>query len=219
MTTLPTPYAPSYTTDPADDDTLRMPLPTTHRTVDPHADRYIQPGADHTVDQHVNQYADHYAQPDADPTADRDTGRRPAGPALDATRLWTGGLATAAVAALVGLVGTLVIRVLFEYAPVGTAATHAFTTSNAGLMCLFAAVAALAATGVAHLLIVSTPDPLSYLGWIIGLSTAAAVVLPLLGGIPMAAAISIAVVNLVIGLAIGSLVIGTAMSARRPAAR
>ena len=120
---------------------------------------------------------------------------------------------------LVGLVGTLVIRVLFEYAPVGTAAAHAFSTTNAGLLCLFAGVAALAATGVAHLLIVSTPDPLSYLGWIIGLSTAAAVVLPLLGGVPLAAAIAIAVVNLVIGLAIGSLVIGTAMAARRPATR
>jgi hypothetical protein len=144
---------------------------------------------------------------------------RPATPVLDATRLWAGGVATAAVAALVGLVGTLVIRVLFEYAPVGTAAAHAFSTTNAGLLCLFAGVAALAATGVAHLLIVSTPDPLSYLGWIIGLSTAAAVVLPLLGGVPLAAAIAIAVVNLVIGLAIGSLVIGTAMAARRPATR
>ena len=47
--------------------------------------------------------------------------------------------------------------------------------------------------------IVSTPDPLSYLGWIIGLSTAAAVVVPLLGGLPMAAAVAIAIVNLVIG--------------------
>ena len=65
----------------------------------------------------------------------------------------------------------------------------------------------------------STPDPLSYLGWIIGLSTAAAVVLPLLGGIPMVAAIALAVINLVIGLAIGSLVIGTAIAARRPTTR
>ena len=79
--------------------------------------------------------------------------------------------------------------------------------SRAGL---FAAVAALAATGIAHLLVVSTPDPLSYLGWIIGLSTAAAVVVPLIGGLPMAAAIAIAVINLVIGLAIGSLVVGAA---------
>jgi hypothetical protein len=180
MTTLTSPYYNTYAT--ADDDTLRMPLPT----------------ADHT---------------------DRTLSRRPTTPVLDATRLWTGGLATAAVAALVGLVGTLIIRVLVHYAPVGTAAAHALTSTNAGLLCLFAAVAALAATGVAHLLMVSTPDPLSYLGWIIGLSTAAAVVVPLLGGIPMAAAVALAVVNLVIGLAIGSLVVGAASAAYRPVAR
>lgn len=140
-------------------------------------------------------------------------------PVLDATRLWTGGLATAAVAALVALVGTLVIRVLVAFAPVGTSTAHAIAGGNAGLLCLFAALAALAATGVAHLLIVSTPDPLSYLGWIIGLSTAAAVVVPLLGGLPIAAAIAIAIVNLVTGLAIGSLIVGAAGAAYRPAAR
>ena len=102
------------------------------------------------------------------------------------------------------------IRVLFEYAPVGASADPRVRHANAGLLCLFAAVAALAATGIAHLLTVSTPDPLSYLGWIIGLSTAAAVVVPLIGGLPMAAAVAIAIVNLVIGLAIGSLVVGTA---------
>ena len=186
MTTLTTPYSPSYSTySTADDDTVRLSLPT-HPTADSRPVEY------------------------------RSTDRRPG---LDATRLWTGGLATAAVAALVGLVGTLVIRVLFEYAPVGASATHAFSTANAGLLCLFAAVAALAATGIAHLLVVSTPDPLSYLGWIIGLSTAAAVVVPLIGGLPMAAAIAIAVVNLVIGLAIGSLVVGAAAAAYRPTTR
>ena len=191
MTTLTTPYSPSYTTySTADDDTVRLPL-VTHPSTDAR-----------TSEHRAAEYR----------TADRR-------PVLDATRLWTGGLATAAVAALVGLVGTLVIRVLFEYAPVGTSAAHAFSTTNAGLLCLFAAVAALAATGVAHLLTVSTPDPLSYLGWIIGLSTAAAVVVPLIGGLPMAAAIAVAVVNLVIGLAIGSLVVGAAAAAYRPTAR
>ena len=80
----------------ADDDTLRMPLPTT----DPPPHR----------------------PPPSAPAVDR--------PRLDANRLWTGGLATAAVAALAGLVGTLVIRVLFQYAPVGTAAAHAFTDTQ-----------------------------------------------------------------------------------------
>ena len=181
--------------------TLTNPYYTTYPTADTDTVRMPLPTTDHT---------DH---------TDHTTATRPTGLVLNATRLWTGGLATAAVAALVGLVGTLVIQVLFHYAPVGTAAAHALTSSNAGLICLFAAVAALAATGIAHLLIVSTPDPLSYLGWIIGLSTAAAVVLPLLGGIPMAAAVALAVINLVTGLAIGSLVIGTAIAARRPTTR
>jgi len=188
-TEMTTLTSPSYNTYPtADTDTVRMPLPTVDRPVD-----------------HIVDHTDHTAAP------------RPTGLVLNATRLWTGGLATAAVAALVGLVGTLMIRVLFEFAPVGATAAHALTSTDAGLLCLFAAVAALAATGVAHLLIVSTPDPLSYLGWIIGLSTAAAVIVPLLGGMPLAAAIALAVINLVIGLAIGSLVVGAAGAAYRPA--
>jgi hypothetical protein len=193
MTTMSTPYAttaPSYST--SDDDTVRLPLVTT----DPRPAEY--------------RALDHRAL-DTRPADHR--------PVLDATRLWTGGLATAAVAALVALVGTLVIRVFVAFAPVGTSTAHAIAGGNAGLLCLFAALAALAATGVAHLLIVSTPDPLSYLGWIIGLSTAAAVVVPLLGGLPMAAAVAIAIVNLVIGLAIGSLIVGAAAAAYRPAAR
>ncbi len=138
----------------------------------------------------------------------------PAAPALDATKLWTGGLATAAVAALVALVGTLVLRVVFEIVPGAATTAHAFGSAETGMLCLVAAAAALAATGVAHLLLVSTPQPLSYLGWILGLSTAAAVVLPLLGSLPAVAAGAAAVLNLVIGLAIGSLVLGAASAAR-----
>jgi hypothetical protein len=147
----------------------------------------------------------------ARPTANR----RPDGLVVDATGLWTGGLATAAVAALVGLVGTLVVRVLFQLAPVATQTVHSFDPAGAGMLCLLAAVAALAATGIAHLLLVSTPEPLVYLGWIVGLATATTTVLPLLSGLPMVAAIAAAVVNLVIGLAIGSLVVGAAGSALR----
>jgi hypothetical protein len=141
---------------------------------------------------------------------------RPTGPVLDAPRLWTGGLATAVVAALVALVGTLVGQVLFRIAPVSTLTTHTVDATATGVLCLLAAAAALAATGVAHLLLVSTPNPLGYLSWIIGLSTAAAVVLPLIGTLPIAAAAATAVVHLVIGLAIGSLVVGTAATVRRP---
>ena len=150
------------------------------------------------------------------PRASKSYDHRPTGPVLDAPRLWTGGLATAVVAALVALVGTLVVQVLFRVAPVSTLTTHTVDTTATGMLCLLAAAAALAATGVAHLLLVSTPNPLGYLGWIIGLSTAATVVLPLIGTLPIAAAAATGVVHLVIGLAIGSLVVGTAATVRRP---
>lgn len=47
-----------------------------------------------------------------------DLRRRP----IDTTRLWSGGLATAVVAALIGLVGVLIVRAVFRvalHAPAG----------------------------------------------------------------------------------------------------
>jgi hypothetical protein len=56
---------------------------------------------------------------------------------------------------------------------------------------------------------------MAYLGWIVGLATAAAAVLPLTTGAALAAAAAEGVLNLVIGLAIGSLVTGAAFAATR----
>jgi hypothetical protein len=123
--------------------------------------------------------------------------RQPATPVLDATRLWAGGLASAVVAALVGLVGTLVVRVLAANVPDAPHAA-AFGTQPTMMLCLVAAGAALAATGLAHVLMVSTPRPFAYLGWIVGLATAAATVLPLAGGAPLAVAAASGAINLVI---------------------
>jgi hypothetical protein len=138
-------------------------------------------------------------------------------PVLDAPRLWTGGLATAVVAALIGLVGVLVLRVLATNLPQIPLAAGLHTSSAAVLLCTIAAIAALVATGLAHLLLVSTPRPMAYLGWIVGLATAAAAVLPLTTGLPVAAALAAGVINLVIGMAIGSLVAGAAYAASRGA--
>src|SRR5215216_4729646 len=90
---------------------------------------------------------------------------------VDAGRLWTGGLATAAVAVLVA-------RGLFEIpllAPTGEGALgDASTARLAGL----AAGAALLATGLIHLLLVSTPRPGRFFSWIVMLATLIAVILP-----------------------------------------
>lgn len=135
---------------------------------------------------------------------------------FDAARLWTGGLATAVVAALIGLVGALVLRA-FGQVVLHTGAAALDNRATVAL-CVGAVIAALAATGLAHLLLLSTPRPLAYLGWIVGLATAAAAVLPFLTLTLLPLAAAVAVIHLVIGLAIGSLVAGAA-SARPRALR
>jgi hypothetical protein len=142
------------------------------------------------------------------------TARRPD---LDAARLWTSGLATAVVAALIGLVGVLVQRVLATELPQVPLAAGLQSSSSAVLLCTIAAIGALVATGLAQLLLASTPRPMAYLSWIVGLATAAAAVLPLTTGLPLAAAVAAGVVHLVIGMAIGSLVAGAAYAASRGA--
>jgi hypothetical protein len=136
-------------------------------------------------------------------------------PVVDAARLWTGGLATAVVAVLIGVVGVLVVRVLGQLVPHDLAPL--LSRPDVVTLCVLAALAALAATGLAHLLLVSTPRPLAYLGWIVGLATAVATVLPLTAQAPLPTAVAEGVIHLVIGLAIGSLVAGSAIAAtRRP---
>jgi hypothetical protein len=139
-------------------------------------------------------------------------------PVVDAARLWSGGLATAVVAALIGLVGVLVARTVLRIAVYAPPDAGAFGDSATVLLCTAAAAAALAATGLAHLLVLSTPRPFAHLGWIIGLLTAAATVAPFMTVAPLAVALAVAVVHLVIGLAIGSLVAGSAASAGHRAA-
>lgn len=134
---------------------------------------------------------------------------------VDAARLWTGGLATAVVAALVALVGVLIARGLFDIpllAPTGEGTLgDASTARLAGL----AAGAALLATGLMHLLLVSTPRPGQFFTWIVVLLTAIAVILPFLTDAEQDTQIATAALNLCIGAAIGSLVSSVARSAVR----
>ena len=107
------------------------------------------------------------------------------------------------------------VRALLRIDVYAPRAAGAFGDSDTITLCVTAAVAALAATGLAHLLIVSTPRPMAYLSWIIGLVTAAAVVLPFTYVPNLTVAVAQAVINLLIGLAIGSLITAAAGSAVR----
>ena len=124
--------------------------------------------------------------------------------AIDAPRLWGGGLATAVVAALVAAVGVLVCRDLLHVKLVEPPLLHV-SDSFALNYAVTAFVEALAATGLAHLLSVVTPRPRVFFGWIVALVTVATMVLPFALEGSAKGKICAAVINLVIGVCIASL--------------
>lgn len=124
---------------------------------------------------------------------------------VDAKRLWSGGLATACVAALVAVVGVLVARDVLGFELADSAVVLSVGDSLTLDYALTAFLAALLATALAHALSVSTPRPQAFFGWIIGLATVAAAVVPFARDGSLGGQISVALINLVIGLSIGSL--------------
>ncbi|MFP5020346.1 DUF6069 family protein [Pseudonocardia phyllosphaerae] len=131
---------------------------------------------------------------------------------VDGGKLWAGGLATAVIAALIALVGLLIVRVLLQIpylAPVEAGVVG--STDQVVRLCVAAAIAALAATALVHLLLLTVPSPMGYFGWIIGLLTAVAAVWPLaFESGPLTVRIAQGIIHLVIGTSILSLVTQTA---------
>jgi hypothetical protein len=142
---------------------------------------------------------------------------RESGLTVDAARLWPGGIATAVVAALIALVGVMVCRWLFQIPLLAPKSDGAYGDAHTTALVLAAAAAALLATGLVHLLLVSTPRPLAFFSWIIGLATVLAVLFPFSTSAPLGAKAATALVDLVLGIAIGSLINSVAArSLQRP---
>jgi hypothetical protein len=137
------------------------------------------------------------------------------GRTVDAKQLWSGGTATAVVAALIALVGILVCRWLFDIPILAPRRDGAWGDASTAGYAVAAAAAALVATAIIHLLLLSTPRPHLFFAWIIGLATVIAVVFPFSTTAPLSQKAATAVVNLVLGCAIGSLVNGVAARAER----
>ena len=143
---------------------------------------------------------------------------RPEGPRLNPGALWAGGVATAIVAALIALVGILVCRWLFDIPILAPRRDGAWGDASTGTYTLAAAGAALVATAIMHLLLLGTPRPQVFFFWIIGLATVVAVVFPFSTTAPLSQKAATGVVNLILGIAIGSLVSGVAGRAVPPPA-
>jgi hypothetical protein len=126
-------------------------------------------------------------------------------PSLDAGRLWAGGAATAVVAALIAVVGVLIAAGVFGLTLLGPPQVVGWWDTLTGNWAIFAALAALVATAILHVLLISTPRPMAFFRWIVGLATVAAVAWPFAAGIPTSGAIASAIINAVIGIAILSI--------------
>jgi Family of unknown function (DUF6069) len=135
----------------------------------------------------------------------------------DAGQVWAGGAATAVVAALVALVGILICRWTLGIPILAPSGDGAWGNAHTAEYALLAACVAIVATGLVYLLMLGTPQPHLFFSWIMALVTLAAVVYPFSTGAPVAQKAATAIVNLVIGIAITSLLSGVAARAIRRA--
>lgn len=148
-----------------------------------------------------------------------DSSTTPPRPAIDTGRLWSGGAATALVAALVAAAGILIARGVFDIPVLAPEGDGAWGNANTWWYAAAAAFAALLATALVHGLIVSTPQPLRFFSWVIGLATVIATVAPFVPDAELDAKVATAIINAVLGIAIGTLVSSVARSAMRAVRR
>ena len=134
---------------------------------------------------------------------------------LDAGRLWAGGLATALVAALIAVAGILLARGVLEIPVLAPQGDGLWGNASTMTYALAAAGAALAATGLLHVLALTTPRFPAFFTRIMGLVTMIAAVLPLTLDTAAASRVATATLNLVLGLAIMSILNGVARTVRR----
>jgi hypothetical protein len=115
-------------------------------------------------------------------------------------------VATALVAALVAVVGVLVCSVALDAKPIAPSWLLGDNTDAtiSTRFAITAGVAGLVATGLLHLLLLSTPRPIVFFGWIVALATIAAGVSPFTIGSDTARQVASAVIIGVIGLVIGT---------------
>jgi hypothetical protein len=143
-----------------------------------------------------------------------DHDRPPGGPRrIRFARLWAGGVVVALVAALAAAVALLLVRGVLDIPVFAPEQEGTMVPASTAQLALGSALAALAATAVLHLLMLATPQPGRFLGWIIALGTAAVMLLPFTSEASWEAKAGTAGVYLVIGVVIGTLLATVARTA------
>jgi hypothetical protein len=124
---------------------------------------------------------------------------------INAGRLWAGAVATALVAGLIAVVGILIARGIVQVEVLAPKGEGVWGGANMVTYALVSAAIALAATGLLHLLLLTTPRATTFFTWIMVLLTLIAVVLPLSLPVDLASRLTTGLINLAIGLAVVSI--------------
>jgi hypothetical protein len=132
---------------------------------------------------------------------------------VSARRLWAGGGATAVVAAGIGVVGVLLIRGLLGI-PILSAKGQLVDQAMA-VVPISAALAALVATALLHLLLLTTPRPTAFFGAICAIVVAIMVIQVFLVGGTTEQQVATSVLYVVIGVGISCLLSGVARTSVR----
>jgi hypothetical protein len=127
---------------------------------------------------------------------------------LEAGRYWAGALATTLVAALIGLAASFILEEVLNL-EIQPQADLLATGSDTMAWVVAGALFALLAAVVLYLLVLSTPRPRSFFGWVVALATVILAMVPFAGQADIVPAVLAAIVWIVIGSAVYSLLTGT----------
>lgn len=138
-------------------------------------------------------------------------------PKVNIGKLWAGGIGTAVVAALLVVVAIMLVRGVLGIAILAPEGAGAYGTVSTTSYALAAAGAALLATALLMVLLLAMPSPLTFFTWICLLVTAVAVILPFTLVADMDAKIATAVINLLVGLCITTMLSSVGSAAQNDA--
>ena len=114
-------------------------------------------------------------------------------------------MAAAVVAALIVVVGVMISGRLLGIHVLTPAGTSAYGSAGTTGYAITAAAAALVATLLLYILMLSTPEPTKFFAWIAGLFAVIITFLPFMYSADIIKQVATAIINLVIGIAIASL--------------
>ena len=121
---------------------------------------------------------------------------------VDARLLWRGAIAVVLVAVGTTLVGLLVIRDLLDLHVLRRSDAGDLVQASTAWYLVVATLAVIVAIALLHLLLVTTPQPFTFFGWIGGLGVAAATLAPLTFDATRNSQIATAALHLVVGCVI-----------------